>query len=129
MMLVSVLNINIDTKSIKLGLIPICITNSYTVKYKGNNAIAVVQDPQPFQRNTISDAALSLSSLLVHKRMSILTFEGLSKTFEASTNVYFTYCVIKLYIILILHALKLPAKCFFLIIKLLGTHVIALCRA
>ena len=28
---------------------------------------------------------------LVHKRMSISTFEGLSTTFEASTNVYFTY--------------------------------------
>ena len=28
---------------------------------------------------------------LVHKRTSILTFEGLSTTFEASTNVYFTY--------------------------------------
>ena len=28
---------------------------------------------------------------LVHKRMSILTFEGLSTTFEASTNVYFIY--------------------------------------
>ena len=27
----------------------------------------------------------------VHKRMSILTFEGLSATFEALTNVYFTY--------------------------------------
>ena len=29
--------------------------------------------------------------VLVHKRMSILTFEGLSATFKASTNVYFTY--------------------------------------
>ena len=29
--------------------------------------------------------------ILVHKRMSILTFEGLSATFEASINVYFTY--------------------------------------
>ena len=67
--------------------------------------------------------------LVVHKRMSILTFEGLSKTFEASTNVYFTYFVIKLYIIVMLHALKLSAKCFLLIIKLLGTHVNALCRA
>ena len=28
---------------------------------------------------------------LVHKRMSILTFEGLSTTFEASTNVYFCH--------------------------------------
>ena len=28
---------------------------------------------------------------LVHKRMSILTFEGLSTTIEASMNVYFTY--------------------------------------
>ena len=29
----------------------------------------------------------------------------------------------------VLHALKLPAKCFLLIIKLLGTHVMALCSA
>ena len=29
--------------------------------------------------------------ILVQKQMSILTFEGLSATFEASTNVYFTY--------------------------------------
>ena len=28
---------------------------------------------------------------LVHKRMSIITFEGLSITFKASKNVYFTY--------------------------------------
>ena len=28
---------------------------------------------------------------VVHKRMSILTFEGLSTTFKALTNVYFTY--------------------------------------
>ena len=28
---------------------------------------------------------------IVHKRMPILTFEGLSTTFEGSTNVYFTY--------------------------------------
>ena len=32
-----------------------------------------------------------LQTLVVHKRMSILTFEGLPTTFEASTNVYFTY--------------------------------------
>ena len=56
--------------------------------------------------------------------MSVLTFEGLSKTFKASTNVYSTYFVIKLYIIMITHVLKLLAKCLLLIIKLLGTHVI-----
>ena len=65
---------------------------------------------------------------LVHKRMSILTFEGLSTTFEASTNVYFTF-VIKLYIKVITYALKLPTKYFLIIIKLLGTHVIAFCSA
>ena len=67
--------------------------------------------------------------MYVYKQMLILTFEGLSKTFEASTNVYFTYFVIKLCIIVITHTLELPAKCFLPIIKLLGTHVIALCSA
>ena len=35
--------------------------------------------------------ASSVVCELVHKRMSILTFEGLSATFKALTNVYFTY--------------------------------------
>ena len=56
--------------------------------------------------------------------MSILTFEGLSITFEASMNVYFTYFChkIKCYI-MVIYVLKLLAKCFLLITKQLGTHV------
>ena len=42
-------------------------------------------------KETACSRALICVSLLVHKRTSILTFEGLSTTFEASTNVYFTY--------------------------------------
>ena len=57
---------------------------------------------------------------LVHKRTSILTFEGLSTTFEASTNVYF---IIKLNVIMVIYVLKLPAQCYLLITKQLGTHV------
>ena len=43
--------------------------------------------------NTYSEEEARTRQLLavVHKRTSILTFEGLSTTFEASTNVYFTY--------------------------------------
>ena len=63
---------------------------------------------------------------LVHKRMSILTFEALSATFEASTNVYSTYFCHKLFVTVVTHALQLPAKCLLLIIKLLSTHIIAL---
>ena len=48
--------------------------------------------------------------ILMHKRMSILNFEGLSNTFEASVNIYFTYFVIKLYIIMILHVFKVASK-------------------
>ena len=61
--------------------------------------------------------------LVVHKRMSILTFKGLSTTFEASTNVYFTYFVIKLNVIMVIYVLKLPAQCFLLITKQLDTRV------
>ena len=54
---------------------------------------------------------------LVHKRMSILTFEDLSKTFEASTNVYFTYFCHKIIYYSDNTRIKLSAKCFLLIIK------------
>ena len=60
---------------------------------------------------------------LVHKRTSILTFEGLSTTFEASTNVYFTYFCHKINVIMVIYVLKLPAKCFLLTTKQLDTHV------
>ena len=44
---------------------------------------------------------LGQTSVLVHKQMSILAFEGLPITFEASMNGYFTYFFI--YIIVITH--------------------------
>ena len=50
---------------------------------------------------------------LIHKQMSILTFEGLSRTFKASTNVYFCQVIITSKIIL----------------QLLGTHVNEVCRS
>ena len=61
--------------------------------------------------------------MLVHKRTSILTFEGLSTTFEASTNVYFTYFCHKIKRYDGNNVLKLLAKYFLLITKQLGTHV------
>ena len=43
---------------------------------------------------------------VVHKRMSILTSEGLSTTFEASTNIYFTQT---LYVIVVT-CIKIASK-------------------
>ena len=68
-----------------------------------------------------------LHTILMHKRTSILTFEGLSTTFEASTNVYFTYFrhkIIKLNIIMVI-CVKVASKMFssIIITKQLGTHV------
>ena len=60
---------------------------------------------------------------LVHKRMLILTFKGLSTTFEASTNIYFTYFCHKIKRYDGNNVLKLPAKYFLLITKQLGIHV------
>ena len=54
--------------------------------------------------------------------MSILTFEGLSTTFNALANVPFT-CFSHIYSLLVVtYAQKLPTKCFLLILKVLGTH-------
>ena len=70
----------------------------------------------------------NMKNYVVHKRMSNLTFECLSTTFEGSTNAYFTYFCHKLYVIVVTYVLKLPPKCFLLIMKLLGTHVIRVGR-
>ena len=43
--------------------------------------------------------------VLVHNECHFITFEGLSTTFKASTNVYFAYSLL-----VITYALKLPAK-------------------
>ena len=59
----------------------------------------------------------------MHKRTSILTFEGLSTTFEASTNVYFTYFCHKIKCYNGNICVKVASKNFFLITKQLGTHV------
>ena len=48
-----------------------------------------------------SSVTCNSCNTVVHKRTSILTFEGLSTTFEASTNVYFTF-VIKLNVIMVI---------------------------
>ena len=56
--------------------------------------------------------------------MSILTFEGLSTTFEALANVSFTYFSHIYSMLVITYAQRLPTKCFLLILKVLGTHVI-----
>ena len=61
--------------------------------------------------------------------MSILTFEGLSTTFEALVNVSFTYFSHIFSLLVITYAQKLSTKCFLLIPKVLGTHVIVLHRA
>ena len=36
---------------------------------------------------------------------------------------------LKLCVIVVMHMVKLPAKCFLALVKLLGTHAIALCSA
>ena len=66
---------------------------------------------------------------LVHKQMSILTFEGLSTTFEALANVSFAYFSHIFSLLVITYAQKLPTKCFLLILKVLVTHVIVLHKA
>ena len=58
--------------------------------------------------------------ILVHKRTSILTFEGLSTTFEASTNVYFTYFCHKIKCYNGNICVKVASKMFS---SQLGTHV------
>ena len=67
--------------------------------------------------------------MLVHKQMSILTFEGLSTTFEALANVSFAYFSHIFSLLVITYAQKLPTKCFLLILKVLVTHVIVLHKA
>ena len=66
---------------------------------------------------------------LVHKQMSILTFKGLSTTFEALANVSFAYFSHIFSLLVITYAQKLPTKCFLLILKVLVTHVIVLHKA
>ena len=67
--------------------------------------------------------------VIVHKQMSILTFEGLSTTFEALANVSFAYFSHIFSLLVITYAQKLPTKCFLLILKVLVTHVIVLHKA
>ena len=61
--------------------------------------------------------------ILVHKRTSILTFEGLSTTFEASTNVNFTYFCHKIKYYNGNICVKVASKMFSSNTKQLGTHV------
>ena len=49
--------------------------------------------------------------VVMQVRMSILTFEGLSTTFEALANVSFTYFSHIYSLLVITYAQKLPKKC------------------